>query len=110
MAKTAQVWIGNDTDGRAVEAKQLATFAHYIKGHQYRFVVTSQDGCGPVVTHRLSGLQVCEMHNLKLGADFVPSAVAAIKSLVSRLGEDRVDDVLSRAEKMGYGLMRGKAA
>lgn len=89
-----------------LELEQLGTFTEYIKGQQFRFVVTRERPLLPLcVTHRLSGCRVVEItHSQQMASlnDVVGAAKLAIKHLMDAKGVDRVHDVLTRAEKMGY--------
>ncbi|WP_396328518.1 hypothetical protein [Burkholderia anthina] len=92
-----------DADGnRTLEAEQLATFAHYIQGVQYRFVVTKlpHEHVGSV-THRASGSKVCSLTvNGMLAAlnDAKVAGEAELTKLIARHGEARVASVLRAAE------------
>jgi hypothetical protein len=110
--KTAQVWIGNDVDGHAEPAEQLATFAYYINGsgRQFRFVVTRRANGEARVTHRLTGLSIAAVNAASSLGDWLVAGKGAVDALVAQKGADRVRDVLTRAETVGYGLLRGKSA
>lgn len=109
--KQAQVWIGNDVDGHAEPAEQLATFAYYINGsgRQFRFIVTRRGG-EVRVTHRLTGLSIATVNAVSSLGDWQLAGKGAIDDLVAQKGADRVRDVLTRAETVGYGLLRGQCA
>ena len=112
MTKTAKIWVGNDVDGHAEDSEQLGTFTHYIGSKQFRFIVTRR-GMAVSVTHRLSGLRVCGVAHQAIAAarnDYVIAGKSAVEALVAEKGADRVLDVLTRAETVGYGLLGGKAA
>lgn len=106
----ARIWIGSDVDGYEDEAEQLATFTHYVKGSQFRFIVTRY-ASEVSVTHRLTGLRICAPTQIvsALG-DYAAAGKAAVQSLINTKGADRVHDVLTRAEQKGYGLMGGVSA
>lgn len=91
-----------------LELAQLATFTHYLKGRQFRFVVTQEHPALPIcVTHRLSGFRVCNVSPLQLAAsrgDAKSAGQAALIKLLAEKTEDRVHDVISRAEDMGYAV------
>jgi hypothetical protein len=87
---------------RTLEAEQLATFAHYIQGAQFRFVVTKLPGeVVGSVTHRASGARVCSIPVVSLQAsrgDVKVAAVSELKKAIERAGEARVASVLRTAE------------
>jgi hypothetical protein len=87
---------------RTLEAEQVATFAHYIQGAQFRFVVTKLPGeVVGSVTHRHSGNRVCAIPVVSLQAalgDVKLAAVSELKKLIERAGEARVASVLRAAE------------
>lgn len=106
MVKTFAVRMAN---GERKEAQQLATFTRYLKGAQFRFVVTQLPGELPAVTHRQSGMRVVPVAYSTLAAcrnDAKEAGYLALTNLVADKGEDRVHDVLSRAESTGYPLTR----
>ena len=86
-----------------VDAEQLATFAHYVQGGQFRFVVTRLHPHLPImVTHRASTKAVCEvtpMGMMSANYDYAAAGRAALAKLIARVGEARVRSVLSSAEK-----------
>lgn len=98
MSKTFKVTGPNG----AFDAEQLATFAHYIQGTQFRFVVTRLPGSTIAdVTHRASGKKVCSIPHISLQAavsDYVVAGKSELKKLIERAGEARVRSVLSAAE------------
>ncbi len=84
-----------------IPATQLATFTHYINNIQYRFVVTEMPGCLPVVTHRASGMRVCEISLTTLAAarhDARGAGILALTGLIEAKGADRVASALQLAE------------
>lgn len=107
--KMAKVWIGSDVDGHEEAAEQLATFTHYIKGYGFRFIVTKR-GPDASVTHRLTGLRICAASAATSLGDWLVAGRTAVDALVKDKGADRVVEILNRAEKVGYGLLRGKDA
>lgn len=86
----------------ATPAEQLATFAHYIQGAQFRFVVTRVIGQNIVkVTHRHSGKAVCEVTHASVAAalrDYAVAGKSALVSFIETKGEARVASVLRAAE------------
>ncbi|SEJ85483.1 hypothetical protein [Achromobacter sp. NFACC18-2] len=98
MQKTFKV----DTASGPVEAAQHATFAHYIQGVQFRFVVTQMPGEHlPSVTHRASGKRVTSITVGDLSAalnDHKLAGKAALEAVIRRAGEARVRSVLAAAE------------
>lgn len=104
-----KIWTGSDVSGSAIEVDQLATFTHYIKGRQFRFLVTRYAG-EISVTHRLTGLRICAASASSSLSDWALAGKGAVDALIAEKGVDCVADVLGRAEKMGYGLLRGKSA
>ena len=88
--------------GESLVAEQLATFAHYIGGVQFRFVVTKlPHEALPCVTHRASGSRVCGITANALIAslnDAKVAGISAIKQLCEKHGEARVASVLRAAE------------
>lgn len=81
--------------------RQLATFAYYIQGIQFRFVVTQPPGEQAAVTHRASGKRVCHIthHNaLASLGDWVLAGKASLDILIQQHGEARVRSVLASAE------------
>lgn len=91
------------TTPAGLKLEQLGTFAEYINGVQFRFVVTREHASLPVaVTHRISGARVCNISHLQQAAclgDIVGAAKLALKHLIDAKGADRVHDVLRRAEQ-----------
>lgn len=90
------------TDDTKLVAEQLATFAYYIGGEQFRFVVTKLPHEPlPSVTHRASGSRVCGITANALIASLNDAKVAgmsAIKQLCDKHGEARIASVLRAAE------------
>lgn len=90
---------------RTIPAEQLATFAHYIQGEQFRFVVTRLPGQAVAkVTHRASGMGVAEIRHSAIVAARLDWAVAgrsAVDELVERLGAARVRSVIAAKEPKG---------
>lgn len=88
--------------GRTLEAEQLATFAHYIQGAQFRFVVTKLPGeVVGSVTHRHSGARVCAIPVIALQAsagDVKVAAIGELEKVIARAGAARVASVLRAAE------------
>ena len=85
-----------------LSARQLGTFTHYIKGEQFRFVVTELPGELPVLTHRISRMRVCRITLTELAAsrhNVVDAAKIALQKLIQNKGADRIHDVLRNAEK-----------
>lgn len=92
-----------DSDGnRTIEAEQLATFAYYIQGEQFRFVVTHAPRINTVaLTHRTSGKRVAEVPHISIQAargDYKLAGEGALKALIARVGEARLRSVLAAAE------------
>jgi hypothetical protein len=92
-------------NGEKIDVEQLGTFAFYIKNIQFRFVVTrATDGFGAVVTHRATGMKVC---NVDSGISYQPAylptqvelAKMALERLIDRVGADRVYQVITDKEK-----------
>lgn len=88
--------------GEPLKVEQLATFATYIQGEQFRFVVTREAPLAmPVVTHRASGYKVCDIGYTSLSAalgDWAGAGRLALRNLVADKGEARVASVLRAAE------------
>jgi len=85
------------TAAGTADAQQLATFAYYIGGKQYRFVVTRLPLCPVVVTHRDSGLKVREIPHATQAAcpgNYVDAARSVLDALVAKVGADRVRHVI----------------
>lgn len=90
-----------DGDGnKTIEAEQLATFAYYIQGEQFRFVVTRHLST-IALTQRASGKRVatipydsvrCALGDYKLAGE------SALRGVIDRAGEARVRSVLRAAE------------
>ena len=93
----------------SIYAEQLATFTHYVKGVQFRFIVTRLENSNDVkVTHRYTGMSVCTVPHSTIAAclnDYADAGKSTIDALIKYKGDDRVYDVLRRAERMRYGLM-----
>lgn len=91
------------TDGKMMEATQLATFTRYIKGVQFRFVVTRLAGSNVAsVTHRVSRIKVCDVatHSaIAAAGDWILAGRSALEDFLKLYGETRVHQVLSAAEK-----------
>lgn len=88
-------------DGKPIEARQLATFAYYLQGEQFRFVVTELPLQLPGVTHRASGSRVCLLTPLEIQAargDYADAGKRALKKVIDRAGEARVRSALAAAE------------
>lgn len=89
-----------------IEAEQLATFAHYIGGEQFRFVVTKLPHQNEVaLTHRISGMRVTVIPQTSIIAavgDYKVAAISALKALIDRAGEARVASTLRTAEVPSY--------
>ncbi|KGC20292.1 hypothetical protein DM48_7853 [Burkholderia gladioli] len=87
--------------GRSIKAVQLATFAHYIEGVQFRFVVTRLPVPSSIgVTHRDSGKRVCELSDDAIAAaagDYVVAARGELGKLIQRVGTARMRSVLAAA-------------
>lgn len=112
MAKIVKIWIGNAYDGNSADAEQLGTFMYPVKERQFYFIVTRYES-KIRVTHRLSGLWICTLDKDVTSAarvDYVASGQAAVRSVIDAKGVDRLYDVLTSAEKKGYGLLDGKPA
>jgi hypothetical protein len=90
-------------NGAKLEAEQLATFAYYVQGVQFRFVVTRlTSGFEVALTHRESGSRVLRVPHISINAalgDHEVAAKAELKKLIDRVGEARVRSVLAAAEK-----------
>jgi hypothetical protein len=86
--------------GLALE--QLGTFVEYIQRVGFRFVITREGRFYPIaVTHRHSGVLVCNISKLELAAcpgDLVGTGKLSLKHLVESKGVDRVIAALQRAE------------
>ncbi|MCA8110243.1 hypothetical protein [Burkholderia cepacia] len=82
-------------------AEQLATFAYYIQGVQFRFVVTRLQGSTEVaVTARNSGSKVAAVPFVSVQAslgDYVTAGKSALMKVIERAGEARVRSVLTAA-------------
>lgn len=97
-AKTFSVPLKDGAKGQAV---QLATFAHYVAGKQFRFVVTMLEGYQAAVTHRASGMRVCSIPptaSTRTQVDAKRAGVEALRRLIERVGEPLVAAKLSEAE------------
>ena len=96
--------------GETLTARQLGTFASYIKGEQFRFVVTQLPFEPPAITHRISGRRVCQITPTEIAAsryNMVDAGKSALRKLVQNKGADRIHDVLRSAEKTkGDGIGR----
>ncbi|MCA8065525.1 hypothetical protein [Burkholderia sp. AU38729] len=86
----------------SLEAKQLATFAHYINQQQFRFVVTQlPHEVTPSLTHRASGLRVASIPFIAIQAaagDYKVAALSELQRLIERVGEARLASSLRKAE------------
>lgn len=86
---------------RTLVARQLATFAHYLEGIQFRFVVTQLPNDQVRLTHRATGTALTTVEWITLSAcrgDHKNAGVLALKKLIERVGEARVASVLREAE------------
>lgn len=92
--KTFKIW----TPGGWKEVAQLATFAYYVQGEQFRFVVTKDGGNAPVVTHRGSGLKVADVNAATALGDYVVAGKAALDALTEKVGAARLRSSLAAAE------------
>ena len=81
------------TNGEALEGEQLATFAHYVQGAQFRFVVLLMPDGSVSLTERGSGKRVSQ---LTFGCDYVKTGKAVIDQLVEKHGAARVRAVFAR--------------
>lgn len=89
--------IKNMKAGEPLEVDQLATFAHYVQGEQFRFVVLRMPDGETSLTHRESGKRVAVLPRLTLAHDYVDAGKRAIEALVKKHGEARVRGVLAGA-------------
>ncbi len=78
-----------------LEGEQLATFAHYVKGDQFRFLVLRMPDGEISLTHRDSLKRVRTLPLLTLSHDYVAAGHRAIDALIEKVGADRVHLVLS---------------
>lgn len=98
--KTFAVKVKNPAPGTplTMECEQLATFAEYVLGVRFRFVVLRiGDGVDGVIslTERDSTARVCELPRLTLPSDYVGAGRRAISALIEKHGADRVRAVLA---------------
>lgn len=94
-----KTFIARNAAGEPVEVEQLATFTMYIRGVQFRFVVTREGSLPPVVTHRISGAKVCPLGSIGAAVgDWKLAGLAALNRLILEKGEARVASVLRAAE------------
>lgn len=100
---TRIITVAGSTPSTELQAEQLATFAAYIKGVQFRFLVTRLVGSNTVaLTHRITGMRVCEipMHSaISAAGDWIIAGRVALKKLLESKGEDRIHQALTAAEK-----------
>lgn len=96
--KTFAVKVKNPAPGTplTMECEQLATFAKYVLGIQFRFVVL-RIGDTISLTERDSTARVCELPRLTLPSDYVGAGRRAIAALIEKHGADRVRGVLAGA-------------
>jgi hypothetical protein len=92
-------------DGTKHTVEQLGTFAFYVQGGQFRFVVTRAVHVGSdeaaTVTHRASGKRVTGITYTTLAAargDYADAGKLAMTALIEKHGEARVRSVLAAAE------------
>lgn len=93
--------VAGSNRARTLPAQQLATFAHYLQGVQFRFVVTQLPNDQVRVTHRASGSSVTAVEWSTLSAcrgDHKGAGVMALKKLIDRVGEARIASVLRETE------------
>lgn len=94
--------VADGQGNKTLDAEQLDTFAYYVQGVQFRFVVTRLRGSSDVVvTHRASGKRICAVpHGSIIAAlgDYKRAAVSELQKLVAAKGEARVRSVLAAAE------------
>ncbi|KWN06343.1 hypothetical protein WT83_27045 [Burkholderia territorii] len=86
---------------RTLVARQLATFAHYLEGIQFRFVVTQLPNDQVRLTHRATGTALTTVEWITLSAcrgDHKDAGIHALKELIERVGEARIASVLREAE------------
>lgn len=90
-------------NGAELQAKQLATFTTYIKGVQFRFIVTRLDSSNiAAITHRSTRMKVCDVPThtaISSAGDWIAAGRRALEDFIKRIGEDRIYTVLSAAEK-----------
>lgn len=102
MHKSRKLFPVSGSAGGKIQAEQLATFAHYIKSVQFRFVVTKIPGMNvAAVTHRASGNRVCEVPSITVQAalgDYQAAGRSALTKFIAGRDEQRVYDVLRAAE------------
>lgn len=88
---------------RTIDAEQIATFAHYIDGKQFRFIVTRVVGSNRVsVTHRASGKSVADVTFTSAQAhlgDMASAGRAVVDALVNRAAARHVAAILTAAEQ-----------
>lgn len=96
------IQVRGTTPGKRIDAEQLATFAYYIKGVQFRFIVTRLVASGErTVTHRASGLRLATVEPGTVIAAFGDYATAGrmvVQSVIAQHGADTVFDCLRAAE------------
>ena len=101
MKPNKQFAVCSSTGGK-IQAEQLATFTHYIKGEQFRFVVTRIPGNNiAAVTHRISGLKVCDVPSIAVQAsagDWVVAGRTTLIKFIADRDEQRIYVVLRSAE------------
>lgn len=85
-------------DGQPLFGEQLATFAEYVQGVQFRFIVVRFEGGTLSLTHRESGSRVAVLEPIgRTANDLIQCGRSAIKALVKKHGEARVRSVLAGA-------------
>lgn len=86
--------------GERLACEQLATFAEYVQGEQFRFVVLRRPDTHEInVTHRESTKRVAVISGLvdRLGVDWVAVGRDEIQKLVTKHGAPKVRSVLAGA-------------
>lgn len=97
-----KILVANRDGQKTIEAEHYATFAAYVEGTNYQFVVTRAPGeYGSKVTHRKSGYSLGPVESSHVAAanfDQKEAGKLALAAIIAKHGEARVAGSLRRIE------------
>ncbi len=108
MTRTEITRVANSVGERVLTTRKRAAFKRVIGTRSFKFMVTDElSGAGQCITHSQSGKRVCAIgasaaylpQYAKLASEaYAERAHMALDSLIARVGEARVAEVLAAAE------------